>query len=72
MGTRRKLSVSVNNCGICSGVLKVGDQIYVSCMLSMQQPALYQALHYTYLWIISFTGQDFGHAYRNYHTLISA
>lgn len=23
MGTRRKLSVSVNSCGICSGVLKV-------------------------------------------------
>lgn len=23
MGTRRKLSVSVNNCGICGGVLKV-------------------------------------------------
>ncbi len=23
MGTRRKLSVSVNSCGICGGVLKV-------------------------------------------------
>ena len=26
MGTRRKLSVSVNSCGICGGVLKVGSQ----------------------------------------------
>ena len=45
MGTRRKLSVSVNNCGICGGVLKVGDQIHASFMLSMQQPVLFPALH---------------------------
>lgn len=28
MGTRRKLSVSVNSCGICSGVLKVTNLSY--------------------------------------------
>lgn len=30
MGTRRKLSVSVNNCGVCGGVLKVVPHICVT------------------------------------------
>lgn len=45
MGTRRKLSVSVNNCGVCGGVLKVRGHIHASVSLSMQQYAHVQSLH---------------------------
>ena len=68
MGTRRKLSVSVNNCGICGGVLKVSDQIHASFMLARQQPSRSQALPYLYLWITSFIAQVFQHVFCSYHS----
>lgn len=39
MGTRRKLSVSANSCGICGGVLKV------SCALVTREEAVTSACH---------------------------
>lgn len=70
MGTRRKLSVSVNNCGICGGVLKVGDPFCLPFVLSRQQLTQFHSLACMYLWITSFIAQVSKRAYLSYHSSI--
>ncbi len=47
MGTRRKLSVSVNSCGICGGVLKVRCAV-VKCNMAVNDCSMASSEHDVY------------------------